>query len=41
MVNGSLAETHPDLAKEWHPTKNGNITPKMISAGNGKKVWWL
>ena len=22
-----LATVRPDLAKEWHPTKNGHLTP--------------
>lgn len=38
---GSLAETMPDLAKEWHPTKNGALSPNDISAGHFKTVWWL
>lgn len=37
----SLLETNPDLAKEWHPTKNGILTPEMVSRSSGKKVWWL
>jgi len=36
-----LGTTHPQLAKEWHPTKNGNLTPKNITHGSGRKVWWL
>ena len=36
----SLAETHPELAREWHPTKNGNLNPTLLSYGSGKKVWW-
>lgn len=35
-----LPTTHPELAKEWHPTKNEKLTPQMISYGSGKKVWW-
>lgn len=35
-----LATTHPDLAKEWHPTKNGELTPHEVTHGSGKKVWW-
>jgi hypothetical protein len=36
-----LAHTHPDLIAEWHPTKNGDLTPENVSAGNAtKKVWW-
>ena len=22
-----MATTHPELAKQWHPTKNGDLTP--------------
>jgi hypothetical protein len=36
-----LAATHPHFASEWHPTKNGQLTPQMVSKGSGKKVWWL
>ena len=36
-----LATIDPELSKEWHPTKNGNLTPKQIGAGTDKKVWWL
>ena len=38
---GSLANTNPKLAKEWHPVKNGRITPNDVSAGCSDKVWWL
>ena len=37
---GSLADLRPDLAKRWHPTKNGDLKPSDISAGSDKKVWW-
>ncbi len=36
-----LASTHPELAAQWHPEKNGSVTPKEILAGTLKKVWWL
>ncbi len=31
----------PHLVKEWHPTKNGELTPNDITHGSKKKVWWL
>ena len=37
----SLAQVNPELAKEWHPTKNGELTPDGIGFGSDKKVWWL
>jgi hypothetical protein len=36
-----LATTHPELAKEWHPTRNGKLTPHDVSKGFDKSVWWL
>ena len=41
-VNSSncLDATHPNIAKEWHPTKNGNLTPFNVGHGCNKKVWW-
>jgi hypothetical protein len=36
----SLAEKRPDLAAQWHPTRNGDLTPDQVVAGTGKKLWW-
>lgn len=38
---GSLAENMPELAKEWHPVKNGDMTPADVTTGRFKPVWWL
>ncbi len=27
----SLVETHPEVAKQWHPTKNGDLTPDEVT----------
>jgi hypothetical protein len=35
-----LTATHSEIAKEWHPTKNGDLTPADVTAGSNKKVWW-
>lgn len=35
-----LATARPDLAAQWHPTKNGDLTPAMVSRGSGRMVWW-
>ena len=37
----SLAKNYPELAKEWHPSKNGKLKPELVSYGSDKKVWWL
>eukprot|EP00128_Syssomonas_multiformis_P003580 Colp12_sorted_trinity150504_noHs@36202 len=36
----SLFAAHPDLAQQWHPTKNGVLTPDAVSRATKKKVWW-
>lgn len=34
-----LSETHPNLSKQFHPTKNNPISPDSISASYAKNVW--
>ena len=36
-----LATLRPELAAQWHPTKNGTMTPQQVTAGSKKKVWWV
>jgi hypothetical protein len=36
----NLAKLHPELAKEWHPTKNGDLNPSDVTPGSNQKVWW-
>ena len=36
----SLQSLSPDLSQEWHPTKNGTLTPSDLVAGSSRKVWW-
>ena len=36
----SIAATHPHIAAEWHPTKNGDLQPSMISIGSGHRAHW-
>jgi hypothetical protein len=37
----NLEKINPKLAKEWHPAKNGNLTPKDITPSSAQKVWWI
>lgn len=37
----SLQDLNSQLASEWHPTKNGDLKPNMLTCGSNKKVWWL
>lgn len=36
----SLQDVFPELAAQWHPTKNGDLTPDQITSQSNKKVWW-
>jgi uncharacterized protein len=31
---------YPDIVKDWHPTKNGELTPDDFTHGSHTKVWW-
>lgn len=35
-----LATRYPDLATEWHPTKN-DVGPDRVMPGSQKAFWWL
>jgi hypothetical protein len=35
-----LNTTYPVVAKEWHPTKNGKLTPNDVTKSSNKKAWW-
>ncbi len=37
--SNSLAACRPDLALEWHPTKN-TLKPDEVTCGSRKKAWW-
>lgn len=38
--NNSLASTHPDIVKNWHPSKNNELTPYNTKSGCGVSLWW-
>lgn len=40
-ISPNLAMTHPLVAKQWHPEKNGELTPEDVVAGSHRKVWWF
>lgn len=35
-----FAVKHPELLKEWHPTKNGSLDPWLIAEKSNQKFWW-
>ena len=36
-----LQTTNPELSKQWHPSKNGNLTPRDVAPYSDKKAWWI
>lgn len=36
-----LATLYPDLAAQWHKSKNGALTPQDVRPGSHKRVWWI
>lgn len=36
-----LASNYPDLAAQWHPTKNGSLKPESVIGTTSRKVWWI
>ncbi len=38
---GSLADNYPEIASEWHPSKNGEFKPEKFTSKSNEKVWWL
>lgn len=37
----SLENLYPDVAKQWHPIKNGLIKPNEVTSQSPKKHWWI
>lgn len=37
----NLAVFYPDVAAEWHPTRNGDLRPEQVPPHSNKKVSWL
>lgn len=40
-TENSLAFCYPLIAKQWHPTKNVELTPETITRMSGHMVWWF
>src|SRR5450631_101763 len=39
-VTNSLASLAPVAAREWHPTRNGGLTPDRVVAQSHRYAWW-
>ncbi len=38
--DNSLRKLFPRVAREWHPERNGELTPRDVTRGSKKRVWW-
>ena len=36
-----MASQFPEVAREWHPTKNGPLLPSQVTPACKRRVWWL
>ena len=36
-----LTSLNPELAGEWHPTKNGDLEPDGVVVSSNRHAWWL
>jgi superfamily II DNA or RNA helicase len=41
VAEKSLAITNQAVAAEWHPKRNGEITPTQVGADHVMNAWWL
>ena len=37
----SIAQLSPHLLRDWHPHRNGHLSPTSIAHASMSKVWWL
>ncbi|MQF49060.1 hypothetical protein FIM08_04095, partial [SAR202 cluster bacterium AC-647-N09_OGT_505m] len=40
-IEHNLLSNYPDVARQWHPTRNEDKKPEDFRPKSGKKVWWL
>lgn len=36
-----LAAMAPQIAREWHPARNGELKPDQVHSQSNRRVWWL
>jgi len=36
-----LAKAYPQLAQQWHPTRNGALTPEQVTPYSNRPAWWV
>ncbi|HVU60229.1 MAG TPA: zinc-ribbon domain-containing protein, partial [Mycobacteriales bacterium] len=40
MNRASLASANAAVAAEWHPVRNGDLTPSDVTPGSHQSAWW-
>ncbi|WP_285769118.1 zinc-ribbon domain-containing protein [Peribacillus sp. SI8-4] len=40
-AKNNILQKSPEIAAQWHPTKNGTLKPEYFPSGSHEKVWWL
>ncbi|HJF52260.1 MAG TPA: zinc-ribbon domain-containing protein [Butyricicoccus pullicaecorum] len=35
-----MASQFPEIAAQWHPEKNGILTPQQVTPCSNRKIWW-
>jgi hypothetical protein len=38
--SGSLSDAFPEIAKQWHPSRNLPLLPSQFTSGSRRKIWW-
>lgn len=38
--DNNLAAVHPQIAKQWHPSRNLPLTAKDVTPGSRRVIWW-
>lgn len=41
LNENDLATEFPEIAAQWHPTKNGTCTAHDVTSGSRRKIWWI
>src|SRR5699024_9579630 len=34
------ASLDPELRAQWHPDRNGSLTPEKVGPGSTREIWW-
>ncbi len=40
VAQNNVLVKFPHIAKEWHPTKNGDLKPQDVQPMSHKRIWW-